>query len=382
MSFRAVARGDWVIASNARSGPIPLPLRGGVGGSPSQEAGSVPHSDTKGAGLTYLQNPFRRATILCMARQLRLEYPGAIYHILNRGDRREAIFRDDVDHQLFLGTLDETCVKADWFVHAYCLMGNHFHLVLETPRGNLVSGMKWFLGTYTLRFNRRHGVSGHLFCGRYKALLVDPGLPHYLRKVCEYVHLNPVRAQLLRPSEPLQAYRWSSYPAYLDQSRRRPAWLQVERVLAGMGIPKDTSAGRKQFERWMEERRREENPEDYAGIRRGWCWGDESFRRELLAQQESGGVKLISGGESPETATEKAERLALEELAKLGWKEADLAQRRKGDPEKLKIAVKLRAETTMTLSWIAARLQMGAASSLGNLFSVRRAAQRGMISLR
>jgi hypothetical protein len=93
-------------------------------------------------------------------------------------------------------------------------------------------------------------------------------------------------------------------------------------------------------------------------------------------------VKLISGGESPETATEKAERLALEELAKLGWKEADLAQRRKGDPEKLKIAVKLRAETTMTLSWIAARLQMGAASSLGNLFSVRQAAQRGMISLR
>jgi REP element-mobilizing transposase RayT len=317
-----------------------------------------------------------------MARQLRLEYPGAIYHILNRGDRREAIFRDDVDYQLFLSTLDETCVKADWLVHAYCLMGNHFHLVLETPRGNLVSGMKWFLGTYTLRFSRRHGVSGHLFSGRYKALLVDPGLPDYLRTVCEYVHLNPARAQLLRPSEPLQAYRWSSYPAYLDQSRRRPAWLQVERVLAGMGIPKDTSAGRKQFERWMQERRREENPEDYAGIRRGWCWGDESFRREVLAQQESGGVKLISDGASPETAMEKAERLAREELAKLGWKETDLAQRRKGDPEKLKIAAKLRAETTMTLSWIAARLQMGAASSLGNLFSVRQAAQRGMISLR
>jgi hypothetical protein len=149
-----------------------------------------------------------------------------------------------------------------------------------------------------------------------------------------------------------------------------------------MGIPKDTSAGRKQFERLMEERRRDENPEDYAGIRRGWCWGDESFRRELLAQQESGGAMGQSDGASPETATEKAERLAREELAKLGWKEADLAQRRKGDPEKLKIAVKLRAETTMTLSWIAARLQMGAASSLGNLFSARRAAKVGKVSLR
>jgi REP element-mobilizing transposase RayT len=313
-----------------------------------------------------------------MARKLRLEYPGAIYHVMNRGDRREAIFRDDVDHQLFLTTLDETCLKADWLVHAYCLMGNHFHLVLETPRGNLVSGMKWFLGTYTLRFNRRHGVSGHLFSGRYKALLVDPGQPDYLRTVCEYVHLNPVRAQLLRPSEPLQAYRWSSYPAYLDQNRRRPAWLQVERVLGGMGIPKDSSVGRKQFERLMEERRREENPEDYAGIRRGWCWGDDSFRQELLAQLESGGAMGQSDGASPETAMEKAERLAREELAKLGWKEADLAERRKGDAGKLKIALKLRAETTMTLSWIAGRLQMGTASSLGNLFSARRAAKERM----
>ena len=310
-----------------------------------------------------------------MARKLRLEYPGAIYHVVNRGDRREAIFRDDVDRQVFLSTLDETCVKADWLVHAYCLMGNHFHLVLETPRGNLVSGMKWFLGTYTLRFNRRHGVTGHLFSGRYKALLVDPGQPDYLRTVCEYVHLNPARAQLLRPSEPLQAYRWSSYPAYLDQNRRRPAWLQVERVLGGMAIPKDSSVGRKQFERLMEQRRREENPEDYAGIRRGWCWGDESFRQELLLQLESVGVAGRSGGASTETATEKAERLAREELAKLGWKEADLAQRRKGDPWKFKIAMKLRAETTMTLNWIAGRLQMGTASSLGNLFSARRAAQ-------
>ena len=311
-----------------------------------------------------------------MARKLRIEYPGAIYHVMNRGDRREAIFRDDVDHQLFLSTLDETCVKADWLVHAYCLMGNHFHLVLETPRGNLVAGMKWFLGTYTLRFNRRHGVSGHLFSGRYKALLIDPSQPDYLRTVCEYVHLNPVRAQLLQPTEALQAYRWSSYPAYLDQNRRRPAWLQVDRVLGGMGIPKDSSVGRKQFERLMEEKRRVENPDDYAGIRRGWCWGDESFRRELLAQLESGGAALNSGVELQEPATEKAERLAREALEKLGWKETDLSERRKGDPAKLKIALTLRAETTMTLKWIAARLQMGTASSLSNLFSARRTAKR------
>ena len=85
-----------------------------------------------------------------------MEYPGAIYHIMNRGDRREAIFRDDQDRKRFLSTLGEACQKTSWEVHAYCLMSNHFHLVVETPLGNLVDGMKWFLGTYTSRFNRRH----------------------------------------------------------------------------------------------------------------------------------------------------------------------------------------------------------------------------------
>ena len=89
-----------------------------------------------------------------MARQLRVEYPGAIYHVINRGDRREAIFHDDADRQRFLETLGETCAKTGWQVHAFCLMSNHFHLVLETPQGNLVAGMKWFLGTSTSRFNR------------------------------------------------------------------------------------------------------------------------------------------------------------------------------------------------------------------------------------
>src|SRR5438270_8101679 len=103
----------------------------------------------------------------------------------------------------FLKTLGETCEKTGWRVHAYCLMLNHFHLVVQTPQPNLVAGMKWFLGTYTTRFNRRHGLFGHLFSGRYKALVVDGSGNGYLRSLCDYVHLNPVRARLLAPKQPL-----------------------------------------------------------------------------------------------------------------------------------------------------------------------------------
>jgi REP element-mobilizing transposase RayT len=130
-----------------------------------------------------------------MPRQLRIQYPGAIYHVMSRGNRREKIFLDDVDRQDFLKTLAETCQKTGFLVHAYCLMPNHFHLVLETPEANLVSGMAWLLGTYTTRFNHRHQLSGHLFSGRYKALIVDGMGTGYLKTVCDYVHLNPVDAK-------------------------------------------------------------------------------------------------------------------------------------------------------------------------------------------
>lgn len=304
--------------------------------------------------------------LACMARKLRLEYPGAIYHVMNRGDRREPIFQDDLDRTRFLVTLGETCAKADWQVHAWCLMNNHFHLVLETPQGNLVVGMKWFLGTYTSRFNRRHKLFGHLFSGRYKALIVDGSGNGYLRAVCDYVHLNPVRAKLLLPEQRLRAYRWSSYSEYLKWSGQRPRWLRVDRLLGEMGIPKDSTAGRKQFERLMEDRRRSEDPKQWNALRRGWCFGEETFRAELL-EQMSGQIGAQHGGsERQETAMAKAERLLTEELRRRRWNNQELARRRKADEEKLEIAKRLRSETTMTWAWIASHLQMGTAGYAAN----------------
>jgi REP element-mobilizing transposase RayT len=287
---------------------------------------------------------------------------------MNRGDRREPIFRDDVDRKRFLETLGEACAKTDWQVQALCLMGNHFHLVVETPKGNLVAGMKWFLGTYTARFNRRHKLFGHLFSGRYKALVVDAASPGYFRTVCEYVHLNPVRAQLLKPEEALRDYAWSSFPEYLKPPARRWPWLRVERLFGEMRLPKDSAAGRGEFEAQMEGRRRQEDGgEQWAAIRRGWFFGADDLKRELLAQASERVGAQHYGAERQESGEAKAERLVQEELAKLGWTEDDVVQRRKGDVGKVGIARRLRAETTMTLAWIAQRLNMGVWTHVSNL---------------
>ena len=303
-----------------------------------------------------------------MARKLRVEYPGAIYHVINRGDRREPIFKDDEDRQGFLTALGQTCQKTGWQIHAFTLMPNHFHLVIETPQATLVAGMKWLLGTYTGRFNRRHKLFGHLFSGRYKAMIVDGSGNGYLKTVCDYVHLNPVRAKLLGKDQNLAAYRWSSLRCYLQPNRKRPVWLRVNRLLGEHGIPGDTSAGRREFGRRMELRRAaEDNPAEIKAVRRGWYLGDLAFRKELLAQMKEQIGEHHYGEERAQTAAEQAEGIVQAGLKRLGWIEADLEKRAKGDLDKLKLAVRLRAETTASVKWIAQRLRMGTWTHLNHL---------------
>ena len=253
-----------------------------------------------------------------MPRKLRVEYPGAIYHLMNRGDRREAIFRDDEDRKLFLTTLGECCGKTDWQVHAWCLMDNHFHLVVETPRANLVAGMQWFLGTYTARFNRRHKLFGHLFSGRYKALVVDGSGNGYLKTVCDYVHLNPARAKLLGVEESLKVFRWSSYPDYLKAPGKRPDWLKVNRLLGEHRIAKDSAVGRAQLEVQMEQRRAAEDRQAYRAIRRGWCFGEEVFRKELLEQMAERVGEYHYAEERQGSGEEKARGIVAAELKRIG----------------------------------------------------------------
>ena len=143
-----------------------------------------------------------------MARPLRIEFPGAIYHVTTRSNARKAVFRDDADRDLFLDALGEVVTRFRWLCHAYCLMDRHYHLLIETPRGNLSPGMRQLNGVYTQRFNRRHARVGHAFQGRFKAILVERR--SYLLELARYIVLNPVRAKMIKnPGR----YRWSSYPA-------------------------------------------------------------------------------------------------------------------------------------------------------------------------
>ena len=156
-----------------------------------------------------------------MSRPLRIEFPGAIYHVTSRGDRREAIYQDEVDRQVQLEVLAQAMDRFDAQVLSYCLMGNHYHLVLHTRQGNLSRLMRHFNGVYTQAYNRRHGLVGHLFQGRFKAILVDRDA--YLMALCRYVERNPVAAGLVGDAG---EWPWSSYRAHVGQAAT-PPWLDT-----------------------------------------------------------------------------------------------------------------------------------------------------------
>jgi len=304
-----------------------------------------------------------------MARQMRLEYPGAIYQVMSRGNGRVAIVADDEDRKLWLETMGDLCHRTKWKIHAFCLMPHHFDLVVETPKANLVDGMKWFLGTYTNRFNRRHKEYGHLFAGRYKSLIVDGDSPGYLKTVCDYVHLNPVRGKAIKPGEALREFAWSSYPFYVGKPDERPAWLRVDRLLREWRVPKDSEAGRRTFGREMERRRKEVRPGEFEQVEEGWYLGGESLRRELLGRVASRPDQSPYGGLGREAMELRAEELVVAGLKRLGWKEADLARRRKGDEGKIRLAGKVRAQTEVSRVWIAKRLHMGSSAYVSRLLS-------------
>jgi putative transposase len=290
---------------------------------------------------------------------LRIEYEGARYHLLSRGDRREDIVFDDDDRRRFVEVLGEAATRVNWQVHAFCLMRNHFHLVIETPEPTLVRGMQWLLGTYTARFNARHRLRGHLFSGRYKSIVVDEAADGYLRRVSDYAHLNPSRAGILSQGEALESYPWSSYPMYLWPARKRPKWLRVDRVLGEHGVFEDGARARREFARRMETLRRHEDEEFRKLLHRGWRLGAQDFLERLQERITAPLSDNHDREQVAETMQARAARLLAQELTRHKLNPEALGALPKGDPLKIRLAEQLHRETPMTLRWIADRLQMG-----------------------
>jgi REP element-mobilizing transposase RayT len=216
-----------------------------------------------------------------MARPLRIEFAGALYHITSRGDRREAIYEDDEDRERFLGVLAEVVQRHKWICHAFCLMTNHYHLVIETVEGNLSQGMRHLNGVYTQASNRRHNRTGHLFQGRFKGILVDKDA--YLLELSRYVVLNPVRAGMVDSPE---QWPWSSYQAMIG-AVPVPKWLAVASLLSLFGTT--ATAARRRYRRFVSDGAGERIWED---LRQQIYLGDAKFVARMQAKAQVEGDTL------------------------------------------------------------------------------------------
>ncbi|MBN1492175.1 MAG: transposase [Phycisphaerae bacterium] len=210
-----------------------------------------------------------------MARPLRIEFSGALYHVMSRGNARRPIVRDDGDRARRLAWLERTVMLYRWRLHAFCLMDNHEHLYVETPEPNLSAGMQHLNGSYTSYFNRRHRRVGHLFQGRFKAVLIE-NAGHY-SEISRYIHLNPVRAgRVARP----EAWRWSSYPGYRNRARAL-AWVTYADVLREFG--RRANAARQAYRRYVMEGVASMPPCPWADAVSGLVVGDEAFVERVRA---------------------------------------------------------------------------------------------------
>lgn len=294
-----------------------------------------------------------------MARALRLESEDGVYHVLNRGNYRAAIFRHAGTKLAFLKCLDEACAKTGWRVHAWCLMSNHYHLALSTPRANLVEGMRWLQCTFALRFNRLRKERGHLFQGRYKSLAVDP--EEGLGPLCHYIHLNPVRARLC-PVSTLRLYHWTSI-RWLFEPRLRPTWYEPLPALSHAGALRDRATDHARYLaylEWLTEDEPARKRQRFDDMTKGWAIGPKEFvqslareRRELRGQGRRLALQM----------TETHEALWRDELARLlrgqGLTSGDLTVAGKSAEWKVALAATLKSRTTATNRWLTTNLNLG-----------------------
>ncbi|BCX48085.1 hypothetical protein HAHE_19930 [Haloferula helveola] len=305
-----------------------------------------------------------------MARPLRYEAAGAVYHVMARGDGGKDVFETDSDRHDWRSRIEEAWGRFGWRVHAYVLMGNHFHLLLETPEPNLVKGMKWMMGAYSQAWNRRRKRRGHVFQGRYKAVVVNgEGDDHYFRIVADYIHLNPVRSGWVGgdTGRELKEWAWSSFPTYA--SRRTLPWLETDRVLRAFELA-GNRRGRAAYASYLEARAKDRegtlNDESLKSLRRGWYLGEEGFGDQLL-DVLAGGLRpkrkrgSVTGAGARAHDEREAERRIREAVLGLGLptRPAELSGRGRYRDEKAVVEWWVKRQTSASNAWLGERLAMG-----------------------
>ncbi len=291
-----------------------------------------------------------------MARKLRIEFEGARYHVINRGNYRTAVFKSSGAADSFLMTLEDAVERFGWILFGYVLMRNHYHLAIETPQGNLSVGMHWLQSTFSTRFNRFRGEQGHLFQGRFTSALLEDD--HAVRRVVDYIHLNPVRAKFISVKK-VGDFRLSSLSRLTQKTGMKgldpSVWMEA------LGL-KRTTKGWRDYMSHLEE---VNGTEEDGLIRNAWAVGSQAWRREI--------AKLY-GAKTGYAALTHAQRKGLQEAQWEARLEELLKQAKRSEEElasvlkfpdwKLAIAKVLRDELNANSHWLADRLKMGTASSL------------------
>jgi putative transposase len=302
-----------------------------------------------------------------MARKLRVQYEGALYHVVNRGNYRRDVFESPGAAQAFVNVLEDATLAYGWKCHAYAVMRNHYHIVLETPQANLGEGMQCLQSTFALRFNRFRSERGHLFQGRYHAGLIEDY--RTLGHVVDYVHLNPVRAGIV-PAEHASLFRWSSLGRFVRGPRfpglTASGWLRYRQL-------EDTAEGWAQYQEHLFElagNLEQQKQLGWKGFSYGWALGSESWRRGLAKDHAH---RALYPGLEPSSIRDLREARWTEQLqvalAEKGRKLDDLASVKKGEPWKVAIALHLRSHFGVSCHWLSQQLHLGTPDSTRSLLS-------------
>lgn len=297
-----------------------------------------------------------------MARKLRIEYDGALYHVINRGNYRRDVFETAGAAHAFVQALGEAAEKHQWKIHAYVVMRNHFHAAIETPRANLSAGMHWLQTTFASRFNRLRSEHGHLFQGRYQALLIEDSSA--LLRVANYIHLNPVRAGIVLP-EQVALFRWSSLPALAKPPR--PEWLVTKALLDQLQLA-DSSKDWATYIKYLAVLALDPADQERQGfneLSRGWVIGTNDWRTVIAkSHRHLAATRDIAQAELTEIKRSQWEAVLAEAMKTAGKTKADVAVDPKGAKWKIAAAQRLRSEASAPFPWIAEQLGMGSPSSV------------------